>query len=77
MNTQNNWEVEFADSTYLAESDPEHFNHLLEVVRSLLASQRETLAVEIEKHISPLYKSDYDKGWNEALTDAAAHIRKQ
>lgn len=52
----------------------------------VLASQRETLAVELLGKIRPpLSPNDgngmadhyIDEGFNEGLTDAAAHIRKQ
>jgi len=51
---------------------------LKDFIRKTLASQRETLAVEIEGMKDPQHsKLPSSVTWNAALTDAAAHIRKQ
>jgi len=84
MNTQNNWEERFEAEAPLAFGGREWAKNF---IREALASQRETLAVEIEgmkkdrtgefgkTRRSPNVRRNI--AYNRGLTDAAAHIRKQ
>jgi hypothetical protein len=71
------WEVEFKSKCAFGGCDS--CTAQIELVKGILASQRETLAAEIEglKITNPLgNENGFEVGINRGLTDAAAHIRK-
>jgi len=87
MKKQNNWEEEF-DKKFGEFPEMASKSGVKVFIRSLLASQRETLAMEIEgmkkdEEKARKFKGEDTSGWllgtlnrNQALTDAAANIRK-
>lgn len=73
------WEAEFDRKFTDSPSLEIGWDNVKDFIRSLLASQRETLAAEIQglkKELFEANSKDYlGRGYNIAIADAAAHIR--